>query len=254
MLFYTIYSPQSLDFTLKVTSVKHQRPLIEKTLANKTILSLDPCYKAEFNLGISRYFRFGLPEIKLGYVARPESDTLEKQMSMLPKQPYCLVDDDSHSGKTIQYIKQLLTEERIIAELYVSTQCTDQKDVEDIGDLRDFIVGAYQGGLVVLLPNQKIARVPYIYPYVLPSQRYQCPPENNLNFSHKVWELNKEFFSGCAKGILIKHCDIPFINLTNYLGFSEECSLYDFCDYHAQQLSLIRGLIGATLKYDAIKN
>jgi len=241
MLFYTIYRPQTLDFTLKVTSAKQQISFIEKMLADKTILSLDPCYKAEFNLGISRCFRFGLPEIKLGYIARPESDTLEKQMSMLPKQPYCLVDDDSHSGKTIQYIKQLLAEEHVIAEHYVSTQCTDKNELEDIGDLRDFIIGAYQGGLVIRLPNQKIARVPYIYPYVLPSQRYQCPPEDNLIFSLKVWELNKEFFSGCAKEIKIKHCDTPFINLTNYLGFSEECSLYDFCDYHAQQFGLIMG-------------
>ncbi len=240
VLFNTTYSRQIIDFTIKVSSASHQVAAIKKNLSDKTILSLDPCFTAEFNLGISRHFRYGIPEIKLGYFERPESGPLEKQLSLLPKRPYCLVDDDSHSGKTIQYVKQLLAEEHLIDEIYVSTQSKDKNEITEISDLRDFIIGSYQGGLVVLLPNDQIARVPYIYPYVLPSQRYHCPPEDNITLSRKVWELNKTFFSGCYQQILIKHCDKPFINLTSYLGFPEDCSLYEFCDFHVQQLGRIR--------------
>lgn len=236
-LFNTVYRQQMCDFTLKITSSCKQIPIIEKTLSSKTILSLDPCYKAQFNLGISRYFRFGVPEIQLGYIARPESATLKQQIDLLPKQAYCLVDDDSHSGKTIEFVKQLLAERHSINEVYVFTRCVENKNIEEIGDIRDFIVGSHQGGLVVLLPNKKIARVPYIYPFVLPSQRYHCPSESNLNFSRQVWQLNRDFFSDDAKNILIKHCDSAFINLTHYLGFPDNYSLYDFCDFHIQQLN-----------------
>ncbi|VEB36422.1 NAD+ synthetase [Legionella sainthelensi] len=98
-------------------------------------------------------------------------------------------------------------------------------------------MGSYYGGLVVLLPNEKIARVPYIYPFVLPSLRYHCPAEANFNFSLEIWKFNREFFSGCLENLLIKHCDKPFVNLATYLGFSTDCSLRAFCDFYVKQFN-----------------
>ncbi|KTD53763.1 NAD+ synthetase [Legionella santicrucis] len=233
----TTYSRDTNEFSIQIKSSQQQALEIKKLLSDKMILSLDPCYIAEFNLGVSRYFRFGLPEIKLGFSARPEEGTLAQQLLYLPKQPYCLVDDDCFTGKTIEFVKKILHKEHIVEEFYVSTTGQAKNEISEIIDLRDFIVGSYYGGLVVLLPNKKIARVPYIYPFVLPSLRYHCPADANLNFSLEIWKFNREFFSGCLEDLLIKHCDKPFVNLATYLGFSTDCSLREFCDFYVKQFN-----------------
>lgn len=233
----TAYSREANEFSIQIKSSSHQALEIKKLFPDKTILSVDPCYVAEFNLGVSRYFRFGLPEIKLGFSARPEEQSLTQQLLSLPKQSYCLVDDDCFTGKTIEFIKKILHKEHIVEEIYVSTTGQAKNEIAEIIDLRDFIVGSYYGGLVALLPNKKIARVPYIYPFVLPSLRYHCPAEANFSLSLEIWKSNSEFFSGCLENLLIKHCDKPFVNLATYLGFSVECSLREFCDFYVKQFN-----------------
>jgi NAD+ synthetase len=235
-LIQTTYTKHIPEFKIEIISAVQQIAEIRNALSNKAILSLDPCYEAEFNLGVSRYFRFGLPDIKLGFGARPESEPLELQISKLPKQSYCLVDDDSFTGETLNYAKQLLQEEYPVNETCLAMSSVCNGSTIEIGDFRDFIVGANFGGLVMVLPDNRLARVPYLYPFILPSQRIQCPTEDNLSFSLAVWKLNLEFYS-TDKELLIKHCDTPFIHLTEYLGFSSQCSLYDFCNYYIRHLT-----------------
>ncbi|WP_244941036.1 hypothetical protein [Legionella sainthelensi] len=168
------YSRDMNEFSIQIKSSQQQALEIKKLLSDKIILSLDPCYVAEFNLGISRHFRFGLPEVKLGFSARPEEGALAQQLLCLPKQAYCLVDDDCFTGKTIEFVKKILHKEHLVEEFYVSTTGQAKNEISEIIDLRDFIVGSYYGGLVVLLPNEKIARTLYL-PFCVTFSKVSLP-------------------------------------------------------------------------------
>ena len=84
--------------------------------------------------------------------------------------------------------------ERIkIEEIYLLANILTEK-IFDIVDLRDFIIGAQNGGLVVRLPNKEIARSPYMLPYVSLKTRATISATKELKTSIRLWQMNKEFY------------------------------------------------------------
>ena len=126
--------------------------------------------------------------------------------------------------------------ERInIEQIFLLASMGNEK-IFDIVDLRDFIIGAENGGLVVRLPNEKIARSPYMLPYVSLKTRATISASKEMEFSIKLWEINKEFYQKIGGNITLGQTDKGFKKLMNYIGFKDDTLLVDICDWHIKKL------------------
>ena len=112
--------------------------------------------------------------------------------------------------------------------------------VFDILDLRDFIVGSSNGGLVVGLPNGLVARAPYMVPYVSLVTRAKVPVLSEIDLSIKLWEMNENFFKSMKSSVRLKNTDKSFQILMNYIGFKPNTPLSDICAWHKKRLIGIR--------------
>jgi hypothetical protein len=117
----------------------------------------------------------------------------------------------------------------------------------DVGDVRDFLVGSKQGGLVVRLPTGDVARVPYMAPYVRLSSRMSIPLEAELELSRMLWLANAQFFESLPLSLRVADAWPDFRRLAAYLGWAMGSPLEDFCQWHAEALR--RGTTQATPKH-----
>jgi NAD+ synthetase len=185
------------------------------------IISLDPCLPAPYNLALSRCF----PPLSVGedceYLARPGSESLETQLSSVttqialvnPQMKTILFDDDTLTGGTGRAVTAMLANHNppcLVTDFI--TLCNSKGPLHrpsteehhsrlNLIDCRDFLVGTREGGLVVQVPTaelggigQRLIRVPYVLPFVRPVYRASIPVEEEMTFSRKVWELNRQFF------------------------------------------------------------
>jgi hypothetical protein len=156
---------------------------------------------------------------QIGWIKRPESD---KEISdVISDIKNCgeelfLFDDDSFTGGTFKKASSLIGE-----NLILGYKTLIKRTDEEIADIRDFIIGAKFGGLVVRLPNGKIGRVPYFMPFSCPSTRASIPFEFAQEFSVKMLELNKEILSDKKLG------DLPEPNREIFylMGFCDNSSM-----------------------------
>lgn len=126
--------------------------------------------------------------------------------------------------------------ERInIEQIYLLASMLNEK-IFDIVDLRDFIIGVQNGGLVVKLPNGEVARSPYILPYVCLKTRATISASKEMEISIKLWEINKKFYQEIGRNITLAQTDSGFKKLMNYIGFDDNTSLVDICDCHIRKL------------------
>lgn len=187
-----------------------------KTSVNTTLptISLDSYFKGDFNLSVSRQFFLDNQDKPHKLIARPGSDSLEAQVSKIPKGEYCLVDDDKASGTTVALAKQILSHCQIKEEKFL----INTKNALDIVDGRDFLFGSTDGGLVI--EEQGVAfRSPYIFPFVNLTTRAKIPQDKVVELSQEIINLNLLFFSKYPE---IKVADIPEVNQSFFilLGFS----------------------------------
>ena len=148
---------------------------------------------------------------------------------------YILVDDDSATGKSIREVTSILPEKINIEKIELLADALKEK-IFDIVDLRDFIIGVQNGGLVVRLPNHEVARAPYILPYVCLKTRASISPSKEMEMSIKLWEMNKKFYQEIGNTITLRQTDIGFKKLMNYIGFDDNTLLVDICDCHIKKL------------------
>lgn len=126
--------------------------------------------------------------------------------------------------------------ERInIEQIYLLASMLNEK-IFDIVDLRDFIIGVQNGGLVVKLPNGEAARAPYMLPYVCLKTRATISASKEMEISIKLWEMNKEFYQEIGGNITLARTDNGFKKLMNYIGFDDNTLLVDICDWHIRKL------------------
>lgn len=211
-----------------------------KSLKKDNVISLDPYFSGKYNINISRLFPISSPQISsIALINRPGSEDIDTQINKIKPGNYCLVDDDSATGTTIQFIKSKLPKNVIISKTCFLTEgyIGNNEKLYDIIDLRDFIFGAKDGGLVVKLPNNKIVRAIYSAPYVSLPRRAKIPAIKEKEFSRKVWELNKKFYEYIDCKMALESLDKNTVNLMLYMGFKLSDKVVDICDYHINLLS-----------------
>lgn len=205
-------------------------------------ISLDPFIESNYYINISRLFAFGCPKSFIRMIERPNFLSINDQVMQIPIGNYCLIDDDSVSGKSLDFAKHILntktnssttseiqkikiTQHKLLTQL-------ENSDIKmlDVIDCRDFLCGSHIGGLVVELPNGQIARVPYMLPYVYPSDRASIPVKLNISFSKLIWRLNLEYYTIHDKKV--KDIDISTRTFLNYIGFCDDHPMKFVCAWH----------------------
>ncbi len=185
------------------------------------------------SLKISRlYDNFGLK--KLGYINSPGTQILQKQFLKIQKQNYKevdLFDDDIFTGNTMNFVEQELNKLDIKVRSRKSF-ITSNKYAEII-DLKDFILNKKNGGLVTKIKN-KICRVPYIYPFVSPTNRASI--NDALDFSIKIWQYNFGFYFYNTTTIK----DIKSLHYLLDLGHKNTDTISDICKYYIHLLLEIK--------------
>lgn len=221
---------------VKVINMQQQLEKATLNLKDKQTISLDTYYRGTYDIETSRLF--DISDIQKKYVSligRIGHDTIEHQIEKIKDGNYILVDDDSATGKTIRDIVSNLPERINIEQIYLLASVLNEK-IFDIVDLRDFIIGVQNGGLVVRLPNEEIARSPYMLPYVCLKTRATISVAKEMEFSIKLWEMNKEFYEQIGGNIILAQTDNGFKKLMKYIGFDDNTLLTDICDWHIRKL------------------
>lgn len=231
-----LFDPDELDKSVREKS------------AGVPIVSLDPLMnKGAFEHKVSRgYFLGGKKDF--GQVARPVSSALSLQAleiaAKLNNLPASVVEDDIFSGgSVIASLNELLNQgvniHKVIPGIQVGEpeklsamgltvdpavkyKTTDETDIFnklDLGDPRDYLLGA--SGLVLQLPGGELGRAPYILPFVSTSARASIPMEVEKDFALKTLQANLEFFDNVANKVgsplLLKHMDHSFLVLMHQM-------------------------------------
>lgn len=224
------YLPQTLK--VEVTSLETQLHKARHELGNTQTISLDTYFKGNYNLEVSRLFEISsLQDRYVDLVGRLGNQPVTEQLKSIPKGSYTLVDDDSVTGKTIQSVLAQLPEGIQINQYYFLAN-NDHNDLYDVIDLRDFIVGVANGGLVVRLPHLEITRAPYIAPYVNLTTRASIPTSQQLLFSKALWKLNGDFYRLLGSKLHLGEMSSEFKTLMHTIGFEDTDLIVDICKWH----------------------
>ena len=227
------------DLEVRRLDLGVQRLEARRRTAGKQVLSLDACIPGTFDLGVSRCFPLGGGEASPTIVARPGFAPLAAQIAAIPPGEYTLLDDDMVTGDTIRQVLALLPETlRIEGVVIVSHLAAPALDV---GDCRDLLVGARDGGLVVSLPDGTTARAPYVLPYVSPTERASLPISRERSFSIAVWALNEAFFRELSPPIVLAEADPAFQRLMQHVGFAPTATMASICQWHLARLPATEG-------------
>ncbi len=212
--------------------VSKQLKIAFNLLQAQETISLDGYFIGTYNLSISREFDISSPQLHYNrMLSRSGLPSLEEQLKVIKDGEYTLVDDDSVSGSTIKNVKALLPKNVKINNIFLFSSLLKEKYF-DVVDLRDFIVGANNGGLVTLLPDKSISRAPYMLPYVNLSTRASIHTNNQKSLSIKLWKLNLEFYKSLGQNIKLKDLNNSFVHLMKIIGFNDETTLVEICQWH----------------------
>jgi len=226
------FQDQLLTLLRSYTRVRVEQGPPEPVTAAQGVISLDPLRPARFNLALSRLFAVGGYQ-PLGHVARPGHPPLARQIAGIPPGEYRLRDDDAMSGSTLEAVRRALP-----AHVHITATelALARHESEDVLDARDFLLGADEGGLVLAWPDAfdetpRLARAPYLLPYVDPCVRASIPDARG--FSSAVWELNARFFAQSGR----KVADLPAPARAMFAFAGTDASLEDLCRWHAARLA-----------------
>lgn len=239
------------NFNFETIDVEDQIQKAQEKLnhVNTPTLSLDVYLKGDYNLEISRIFRASDSQLRAkGFTKRPEyqSELLTSDILSLHKE-YVLIEDDIASGQTLAFVKELIGEDsQLIDQVLLSDYSNlEDKNFFDVVDLRDFIINAPHGGLVVESHNQTF-RAPYIAPFVDLVSRANIPAESVLSFSLDILNLNIQFYETLKENnISIKlnsqtKALFEHVNFNNYEEFSAIDAIINYCQI--QILFLLNGV------------
>jgi len=215
---------------IQFTKTSDQKETYVKLSKGNNLVSLDSIFKNESaSLEISRHYDlFGCNLIRYGN--RPGSDNLKKQASDIKKGNYVLVDDDIHTGGTMRFAKNIMESCGHKIDSVMALMMSIKG--EEILDARDFFIGGENNGLVIQLPNKKITRAPYVYPYVCPFSRASI--QDPINFSIEIWKMNLDYFA-FKNSKLKEHTGM--IELFLEVGFTLETDMTIICNYHIDMLT-----------------
>lgn len=222
---------------IKVINMEYQLKDAYQYLSNKKTINLDSYFRGTYNLEVSRLFEISSYQDKyIDLIGRLGHETIEEQVNNIKPDQYILVDDDSVTGRTLNSIKEKLPKDVIIDGTYLLANSINEK-IFDVVDLRDFIIGVNNSGLVVKLPNGIYTRAPYVMPYVNLTTRASIPPSKERDFSISIWKINKEFYEKLDPNFKLKDADLNFKKLMNFVGFSDDELIINICKWHIDKLS-----------------
>jgi hypothetical protein len=254
-----LYDPHELDAQVR------------QRAGSSPIVSLDPLVsQGVYSMKVSRAYYLG-GKSDTGQIARPGNAGLNVQAEQIAKwvagEPVCVLEDDVFTGGSITasldeltkhgitILKVIpgiqvgspdkLTKSGIIVDPVVRYRTTDGTDVfdkVDLGDPRDYLIGA--SGLVVHLPNGEYGRAPYLLPFVSTSARSSIPPQAERAFALNVLQANIEFFREieriAGKPLLLCHMDGHFGCMMQRLyGFDPSTSMLQIVTWAKENIDAI---------------
>ena len=239
---------RALELRIETPTLDRQKAYAEALQSKTRTITLDACTSGTYRLEISRLF--GLADgqcFSTQVVPRPYFPSITEQVKALPPGAYHLIDDDIASGRTMRMVmsvfppgititkvQSLLEQTRAIETLRVDQ--IDYQDFYDVLDFRDFLFGARSGGIVTLLPNGELARVPYMAPYVTLSTRARLPASQEVVFSLIMWRANERFFASFERPLRIIDSDPATQKLLGYLGFAHTTPILEVVRWHREML------------------
>jgi hypothetical protein len=230
----------AVSIPLAMADVDRQRIALAEEAAGSRILSLDAVVGGDAVLGLSRAFLLSDGQrAAVGRVARPGSLSPETQVSAIPPGEWVLAEDDVATGGSLSAALSLLPASIKVMRVIVLSELSGAEKTFDALDLRDFLVGSADGGLVVLdasLSNEPV-RCPYLPPYVSLRSRARLPPSSEGRFGVAVWRANERFFHSLSAhaSLLIGDGDPAFVRFAEALGFASSMPLAEFCAWHAER-------------------
>lgn len=126
---------------------------------------------------------------------------------------------------------------------YLPTDGRAIGDVSDLGDPRDFLIGA--SGLVQRLPDGTHGRVPYVLPFVSPAARMGIQPSDEYAFSQEVLALNQRFFRRVGEQLghelTLGQMDPYFVNyMNNMYGMPTDTPMTEIVAWASNNMSRLR--------------
>lgn len=236
-LLHRVHADSGTDVALHWLSLDAQRDQVA-ALAGARVLSLDAPIEGSVNLAVSRCFALSGAHIPPTLSHRPGSAPLADQLAAAAPGRYVLVDDDACTGATLRAIRAMLPEcVQIDREYILLNHSADppRGPLLDVLDGRDFLAGAREGGLVVALPDDTLARAPYCLPYASACERASVPLAAELAFSREVWRLNALFFARVTPAILLSEASAAFRGLMTHLGFDPATPMAAICRWHEER-------------------
>ena len=218
---------------------------------NGPMLNLDACTNEHYGHAIhmSRLFSLCDGQHRAGaHCARPGYPDLEQQMRQIPVGTYTLVDDDVASGKTMCALMCRLPEQVLVDTVATlvsdkaagcadhGTNCPHRVRTHDVVDMRDFVVGARGGGLVVRALGGAIARAPYMFPYVSLYSRARLPLEAQMQTSIDLWKMNYVFYQMIGS-VTLGQVDPAAQTFFTSLGYDLDTRMSDLILEHIKFLS-----------------
>ncbi len=177
--------------------IASQRALVQAWSKEAPVISMDPCTEdlpGVIPWGVSRRFRVADHQRHPhGWGSRPGAASLPAN---LPSKAI-LVDDDSSSGHTLAMAHahlKALGVEVIDTRLLIPACLPPGTEVFDVVDLRDFLPGAREGGLVVEHPSGLLERCPYLAPAVSLHTRARLPQGTFQITTAKLEQAIAKFF------------------------------------------------------------
>ena len=231
------------DMPIKVLSLDDQQKYLDQLVATSPILNLDVCLNGGERLDVSRLFTIAdLQAASVGLINRPHSANLNDQIAQLTNAKYVYFDDDIATGGTFRRVRSLLKRRGVgvtgSASALQAYGVLDQ-DFYDINDMRDFLLGARSGGLVVGLPHGEVARAPYMAPYVSLTTRAKIPVERTRQLSIDLWTLNANLLKKYAPNVHVRDADPGSRDFLNYMGFDDSMRLYEVAQEHLRLFKTI---------------
>lgn len=210
--------------TVNITYISSQYKVFNSLAKN--MISLDSVFKAEYNIQLSRLYNVGGFEF-ISHTNRNGTPKLHIQANKIPKdKPLYLFDDDSFTGGTFNFTKQLLSKHTIIG---TNTLLTTNSNTCEILDARDFDFGKNNGLLINI--KGKNVRVPYILPFV---DIYQMASiKFPFEFTNNVLNLLIEKYLKSGDTIKSDSC----FEILSIIGFNESEKVYDCLCYLKNKLN-----------------
>jgi len=226
----------NIDIEVDEVKVSEQLETAKEFIQNNKTISLDSYYKGTYNIEVSRMFCVSDYQKRyISMINRYGHENLEEQINKIKSGKYILVEDDSVYGNTIRNVKSMLPKGIEIEDVFLLSSLYKGK-IYDTVDFRDFVIGSGNSGLNVELPNGERALAPYLLPYTCTEVKANINRYKEVEFSAKMWKMNKKYLRLIDKNLKLQDCNGGFINLMEYIGFDKESLLSEICDWHIEQL------------------